>query len=55
MSSEFEPVPAKYNFKCPHCKSPKILYRDYGNGDYEDYAYRCQNCGKYWISEGSDS
>ncbi len=42
---------------CRDCGQPKILWRMWEShcGGYEDYQYKCENCGKSWWVEGPDS
>lgn len=40
-------------FKCRYCgKNGNLKY--YETDDYEDYHYKCDDCGKDWWIEGAD-
>jgi transposase-like protein len=40
--------------KCRECGSTNRWYQDIGDDVYEDYRYRCNNCGDTYIVEGDD-
>jgi DNA-directed RNA polymerase subunit M/transcription elongation factor TFIIS len=42
---------------CPKCRSDQIAYRLWESSDeaYEDYRYRCLDCGHDWWVDGIDS
>jgi len=42
---------------CPHCKSENVRCRlwESRDGAYEDYQYRCTDCGYTWWVDGIDS
>jgi DNA-directed RNA polymerase subunit M/transcription elongation factor TFIIS len=44
------------NFKCIGCKGDNLYYvsHESSDGAYDDYNYKCQNCGKSWWTESSD-
>ena len=42
---------------CPNCGSRDVKYRSWESscGGYEDYKYKCSNCGEIWWVDGPDS
>lgn len=43
--------------KCRKCESEKVSYRvwESSDGAYEDYNYKCRDCGHSWWVDGIDS
>lgn len=40
--------------KCHKCGSLDRWWKEVGDSTYEDYRYRCAECGDTYIVEGSD-
>lgn len=42
---------------CRDCGAASVFYKAWESscGGYEDYKYKCDNCGKTWWVEGPDS
>lgn len=42
---------------CRKCGSLKVQYREWESscGGWEDYQFRCQQCGHTWWVDGADS
>lgn len=47
---------SKSDFTCS-CGSHDVKFRlvESSCGGYDDYQYRCQDCGRGWWAEGSDA
>lgn len=46
--------PENPSFKCRVCGSDEIFYRVIDD-IHDDLKYRCDGCGRTWISEGPDA
>ena len=57
-STEWKPTKEDNpEYKCPTCQSNDVWYRVWEStcGGYEDYRYRCKECGREWWVESADA